>query len=176
MNCPSHYLLYSAAKHSYRELPLRLATFDMLHRNEVSGALSGLTTRASVPAGRLPHLPDGESDRRRGEAAGRLHHRLLQHVRFKAELRFCTRPPVRVGDDAMWDRAEAGLKAALEATRLPYQTSLGDGAFYGPKIDFHVADSIGRRAAGDDSARLLRRRSGSASSTSARTMPSTGRW
>jgi threonyl-tRNA synthetase len=61
-----------------------------------------------------------------------------------AQLKFCTRPEVRVGDDAMWDRAEAGLKAALEATGLPYETNPGDGAFYGPKIDFHVADSIGR--------------------------------
>jgi threonyl-tRNA synthetase len=61
-----------------------------------------------------------------------------------AELRFCTRPAVRIGDDAMWDRAETGLKAALDATGLPYQVFPGDGAFYGPKVDFHVADSIGR--------------------------------
>jgi threonyl-tRNA synthetase len=63
---------------------------------------------------------------------------------LEAKLKFGTRPPQRVGDDAMWDRAEAGLRAALEALRMPYEENPGDGAFYGPKIDFHVADSIGR--------------------------------
>jgi threonyl-tRNA synthetase len=144
MNCPSHYLMYSAGKHSYRELPLRWVTFDVLHRNELSGVLSGLT--------RVRQFQQDDChiflmDSQIATEVKRLTDFILGFYKtfaLTAELRFCTRPPVRVGDDAMWDRAEAGLKAALDATGLPYQTFPGDGAFYGPKIDFHVADSIGR--------------------------------
>jgi threonyl-tRNA synthetase len=144
MNCPSHYLMYSATKHSYRELPLRWVTFDVLHRNEVSGALAGLT--------RVRQFQQDDChiflmERQIADEVKRLADFILAFYRtfgLTAEVKFCTRPAVRVGDDAMWDRAEAGLKAALEATGLPYQTFPGDGAFYGPKIDFHVADSIGR--------------------------------
>ena len=144
MNCPSHYLMYAAGKHSYRELPLRLATFDMLHRNEVSGALAGLTRVRQFQQDDC-HIFLMESQI--AAEVKRLADFIIGFYKtfdLKAELRFCTRPPVRVGDDAMWDRAEAGLKAALEATGLAYQTVPGDGAFYGPKVDFHVADSIGR--------------------------------
>jgi len=144
MNCPSHYLLYSSAKHSYRELPLRLATFDVLHRNEVSGALSGLTRVRQFQMDDC-HVILMESQI--AEEVKRLADFITGYYRtfgLAAMLKFCTRPAVRLGDDATWDRAEAGLKAALEATGLPYETNPGDGAFYGPKIDFHVADSIGR--------------------------------
>jgi threonyl-tRNA synthetase len=144
MNCPSHYLMYLAGKHSYRELPLRLCTYDVLHRNEVSGALAGLTrvrqfqqddchiflTEAQIP---------GEVRRLTDFIMG-----FYRTFGLTAQVRFCTRPPVRVGDDTMWDRAESALRAALDATGLPYETNPGDGAFYGPKVDFHAADSIGR--------------------------------
>jgi threonyl-tRNA synthetase len=144
MNCPSHYLMYLAGKHSYRELPLRWVTFDVLHRNEVSGALAGLT--------RVRQFQQDDChiflmEKQIAEEVKRLADFILGFYKtfdLTAQVKFCTRPPVRVGDDAMWDRAEAGLKTALEATGLPYQTFPGDGAFYGPKIDFHVADSIGR--------------------------------
>jgi threonyl-tRNA synthetase len=144
MNCPSHYLMYSATKHSYRELPLRWVTFDVLHRNEVSGALAGLTRVRQFQQDDC-HIFLMESQI--ASEVKRLTDFILGFYRtfgLTAELRFCTRPKVRVGDDGMWDRAEAGLKAALESTGLPYQTFPGDGAFYGPKVDFHVADSIGR--------------------------------
>ncbi|HEY2825808.1 MAG TPA: threonine--tRNA ligase, partial [Gemmatimonadales bacterium] len=144
MNCPSHYLLYLADKHSYRELPLRYNTFDVLHRNEISGALSGLTRVRQFQQDDC-HIFLMESQI--ASEVQRLVALILGYYRtygLTAALRFCTRPPVRIGDDAMWDRAEAGLKAALDATGLPYQVFPGDGAFYGPKIDFHVADSIGR--------------------------------
>jgi threonyl-tRNA synthetase len=144
MNCPSHYLMYNAGKHSYRELPLRMATFDVLHRNEVSGALSGLTrVRQFQQDDCHVFLMEGQI----AEEVARLAGFITGYYRtfgLTAQLRFCTRPPVRIGEDAMWDRAEAGLKAALDATGLPYETNPGDGAFYGPKVDFHVADSIGR--------------------------------
>jgi threonyl-tRNA synthetase len=144
MNCPSHYLMYSAAKHSYRELPLRMSTYDVLHRNELSGALSGLTRVRQF------QMDDCHIFLMESQIADEVK-RLADFITgfyntfgLKAQLKFCTRPAVRVGDDAMWDRAEAGLRSALEATGLPYETNPGDGAFYGPKIDFHVADSIGR--------------------------------
>ena len=144
MNCPSHYLLYAAKKHSYKELPLRLSTYDVLHRNEVSGALSGLTRVRQFQQDDC-HVFLMESQI--ADEVKRLTDFILGYYAtfgLTAALRFCTRPSVRVGDDALWDRAEAGLKAALDATGLPYETNPGDGAFYGPKIDFHVADSIGR--------------------------------
>ena len=144
MNCPSHYLMYNAGKHSYRELPLRWVTFDVLHRNEVSGALGGLTRVRQFQQDDC-HIFLMESQI--ATEVRRLADFILAFYKtfdLTAELHFCTRPPVRVGDDAMWDRAEAGLKAALEATGLEYKTFAGDGAFYGPKIDFHAADSIGR--------------------------------
>ncbi len=144
MNCPSHYLMYSHGKHSYRELPLRMATFDVLHRNELSGALSGLTRVRQFS------MDDCHIFMMESQIAAEVK-RLADFIvgfyntfGLKPALKFGTRPAMRIGDDAMWDRAEAGLKAALESLDLPYTLNPGDGAFYGPKIDFHVADSIGR--------------------------------
>jgi threonyl-tRNA synthetase len=144
MNCPSHYLLYAAKKHSYRELPIRYVTYDVLHRNEVSGALSGLTRVRQFSQDDC-HIFLLES-----QIAAEVR-RLVDFILgyygtfgLTATLKFATRPAERIGDDAMWDRAEAALHAALEATGLAYELKPGDGAFYGPKIDFDVADSIGR--------------------------------
>ena len=144
MNCPSHHLLYSTKKHSYRELPIRYATQDVLHRNEVSGALSGLT-RVRQFAQDDAHLYLRE-DQVKDEVK-----RLVELVDYfystlglSYQPKFATRPEVRIGSDEMWDRAESVLRAALEATGLEYETKEGDGAFYGPKIDFDVADAIGR--------------------------------
>jgi threonyl-tRNA synthetase len=145
MNCPSHYLLYSAKKHSYRELPLRYNTYDVLHRNEVSGALSGLTRVRQFSQDDC-HIFLMESQVT--DEVKRLTDLILGYYRafgLEATLKFATRPPQRIGDDAAWDRAEAALQAALEATGFPYELKPGDGAFYGPKIDFDVADSLGRR-------------------------------
>ncbi|HTL05566.1 MAG TPA: threonine--tRNA ligase [Gemmatimonadales bacterium] len=145
MNCPSHYLLYSAKKHSYRQLPLRYCTYDVLHRNEVSGALSGLTRVRQFQQDDC-HVFLMESQI--AEEVKRLAEFILSYYAtfgLTATLKFATRPPVRIGSDATWDRAESGLRAALDATGLPYELKPGDGAFYGPKIDFDVADSIGRK-------------------------------
>jgi len=145
MNCPSHYLLYLTKKHSYRELPLRYNTYDVLHRNEVSGALSGLT--------RVRQFQQDDChiflmERQIADEVKRLADFILRYYEtfgLQATLKFATRPPVRIGDDATWDLAESGLKAALDATGMPYELKPGDGAIYGPKIDFDVADSIGRK-------------------------------
>jgi threonyl-tRNA synthetase len=144
MNCPSHYLYYGTRKHSYRELPLRFCTYDVLHRNELSGALSGLTRVRQFQQDDC-HIFLMESQI--SEEVRRLAGFILGYYGtfgLKASLRFATRPQVRVGDDAMWDRAEGALRAALEATGLPWELKAGDGAFYGPKIDFDVSDAIGR--------------------------------
>jgi threonyl-tRNA synthetase len=144
MNCPSHHLYYASDKHSYRELPLRLVTFDVLHRNELSGALSGLT-RVRQFAQDDCHVYLRE-DQIADEVRFLLGFILGYYETFglKATLKFATRPEQRIGSDELWDRAEAALRAALEATGMPYEMKEGDGAFYGPKIDFDVTDSIGR--------------------------------
>jgi threonyl-tRNA synthetase len=144
MNCPSHYLLYLAKKHSYRELPLRYVTFDVLHRNEVTGALSGLTRVRQFQQDDC-HVFIRE-DQIASEVAFLLNFILAYYQTFglSATVKFATRPPVRIGSDELWDRAESALKAALEQTGHEYELKSGDGAFYGPKIDFDVTDSIGR--------------------------------
>ena len=144
MNCPSHYILYGSAKHSYRELPLRYVTFDVLHRNELSGALSGLTrVRQFAQDDCHVFLAEEQIDE---EVRFLMEFILGYYERFglRASLKFATRPAERIGDDAMWDKTEGALRRALEATGRPYELKEGDGAFYGPKIDFDVHDSIGR--------------------------------
>jgi threonyl-tRNA synthetase len=144
MNCPSHHLYYGTARRSYRELPLRYVTFDVLHRNELSGALSGLT-RVRQFAQDDCHVYLRE-DQIAGEVKFLMDFILGHYEAFglQASLKFATRPAQRIGDDAMWDRAETALRSALEATGRPYEVNEGDGAFYGPKIDFDVTDSLGR--------------------------------
>ncbi|HVS30595.1 MAG TPA: threonine--tRNA ligase [Thermoanaerobaculia bacterium] len=145
MNCPSHFLYYGMKRHSYRDLPLRLHTQDVLHRNEASGTLSGLT-RVRQFAQDDAHIicleeqvPD-EVARFVG-----LLDQVYRAVGLEYSAKFSTRPPVRIGDDALWDRAEELLKRALDSLGRPYEVKPGEGAFYGPKIDFDVSDSIGRK-------------------------------
>jgi threonyl-tRNA synthetase len=144
MNCPSHHLYYATSQRSYRELPLRFVTFDVLHRNELSGALSGLTrVRQFAQDDCHVYLREDQI----AQEVKFLMDFILGHYKafgLEASLKFATRPPQRIGDDAMWDRAETALRSALEATGLPYSVNEGDGAFYGPKIDFDVTDSLGR--------------------------------
>ncbi len=145
MNCPSHHLLYQMKRHSYRELPIRYHTQDVLHRNEATGVLSGLTrVRQFQQDDAHIYLMESQIT----DEVKRLTE-LLRKVYTAFGLsftaRFATRPLQRIGTDETWDRAEAGLKAALEKTGLQYELKPGDGAFYGPKIDFDVSDSIGRK-------------------------------
>ncbi|HEX5633190.1 MAG TPA: threonine--tRNA ligase, partial [Gemmatimonadales bacterium] len=118
--------------------------FDALHRNELSGALSGLT-RVRQFAQDDCHVYLRE-DQIVDEVQFLLHFILGHYEAFglTAKLKFATRPEQRIGSDEMWDRAEAALEGALKATGMPYESKPGDGAFYGPKIDFDVTDSIGR--------------------------------
>src|SRR4026209_1674492 len=123
-------------KLSSRELPLRYSTYDVLHRNEVSGALSGLTR---VRQFMMDDCHIFLMEQQIAAEVRRLVDFILAYYRtfgLTATLKFATRPPVRLGTDETWDRAEAGLRAALEAIGLPYEPKPGDGALYGPKIDF----------------------------------------
>jgi threonyl-tRNA synthetase len=145
MNCPSHHLFYGFKKHSYRDLPLRFHTQDVLHRNEAAGSLGGLT-RVRQFAQDDAHIYCMESqitDEVRRFV--KLLDRVYKAVGLTYAVKLSTRPEQRLGDDSLWDRAEGGLKAALESLGLAYELAPGDGAFYGPKIDFAVSDSIGRR-------------------------------
>ena len=145
MNCPGHMLIFASQMRSYRELPLRIADQGVLHRQEASGVLSGLT-RVRQFAQDDAHCFVAE------EQIGAEVERLLRLVdgvyadfglRYTTEL--STRPEDHLGDVATWDRAEAQLRQALEASGRPFALSEGEGNFYGPKIDFHVMDAIGRK-------------------------------
>src|SRR5579862_2327342 len=144
MNCPGHCLLYAMERHSYRDLPVRYYEPGLLHRNEPSGTLHGLL--------RVRHFAQDDAhifctdEQVRSEVAGCLQFGfdIYRLFGFEARLELSTRPPKRIGDDALWDRAEGALTSALEDLGLDYQLGEGDGAFYGPKIDMHTTDSLGR--------------------------------
>jgi threonyl-tRNA synthetase len=145
MNCPSHHLFYEMKRRSYRELPLRLHTQDVLHRNEATGVLSGLTRVRQFQQDDA-HIYLMESQI--ADEVARLTKlivKVYEAFGLTYTAKFATRPDKKIGDDALWDKAEAALQAALEATGMAYELKPGDGAFYGPKIDFDVADSLGRK-------------------------------
>jgi threonyl-tRNA synthetase len=145
MNCPGHFLMYASEVRSYRDLPIRFHEQTPLHRNEASGVLSGLT-RVRQFSQDDAHCFVMESQI--GEEVERLL-RLVQRVYDDFELdysvKLSTRPEEFLGTIDTWNHAEAELRRALEASGKPYAVNAGDGAFYGPKIDFDVTDAIGRR-------------------------------
>jgi threonyl-tRNA synthetase len=147
MNCPSHYLIYKMGKRSYRELPIRYFTVDVLHRNELSGSLGGLT-RVRQFAQDDAHIFVMESQiADECQRIVDLMKTVYGAFGLEFKLGFSTRPAnpaERVGDDALWDKAEGVLRSALERIGLPWKLNPGEGAFYGPKIDFTVTDSLGR--------------------------------
>jgi threonyl-tRNA synthetase len=144
MNCPGHCQLYSMRPHSYRDLPVRYSEPGPLHRNEPSGTLHGLL--------RVRHFTQDDNhifcteEQIQDEVAGVLEFAFATYEVFGLDVRLelSTRPEVRIGSDELWDRSEAALKDALEQQGLAYDLNEGDGAFYGPKIDMHVTDSLGR--------------------------------
>jgi len=146
MNCPGHVLIFGNRLRSYRELPLRLAEFGSCHRNEPSGALHGLMrVRGFIQDD--AHIFCSE-DQVTGEAIAccKLLLSIYRDFGFEdVEIKFADRPAVRVGSDAVWDRAERDLKAAVEAASLDYTLNPGEGAFYGPKLEFHLRDALGRQ-------------------------------
>ena len=145
MNCPGHVQIYNAGLHSYRDLPLRYGEFGSCHRNEASGALHGIMRVRGFTQ------DDGHvfctEDQIQAEVAEFV--KLLRHVYAdfgftEIIYKLSTRPEKRVGSDADWDRSEAALTHALESQGIDYQLQPGEGAFYGPKIEFTLKDSLGR--------------------------------
>jgi threonyl-tRNA synthetase len=144
MNCPDTMLFFKSDKRSYRELPLRVAEFGTLHRNEMPGVLSG-ATRVRQFCQDDAHIFAAEDQI--GDEISLLLKMVDQtYALFDLdyEIELSTRPEKFMGEVEVWDEAEAGLKAALEANGKSYSIHEGDGAFYGPKIDFQVRDSLGR--------------------------------
>jgi len=144
MNCPGHVQLFAAERHSYRDLPIRLAEAGLVHRHEPSGVLHGLL-RVRAFTQDDAHIFCTE-EQIEDEVLGCLDQGFAMYDLFDFEprLELSTRPPQRIGTDEMWDRAEAALERALARRELSYEVNEGDGAFYGPKIDLHMTDSIGR--------------------------------
>ncbi len=144
MNCPGHAHLFNSSRHSYRDLPVRYSEPGLLHRNEASGVLHGLL-RARHFAQDDAHIFCSE-DQIQEEVAGCLEFAFATYRLFDFDVRLelSTRPEQRVGSDELWDRAEEALTNALDSQGLSYELNPGDGAFYGPKIDMHMTDSLGR--------------------------------
>jgi threonyl-tRNA synthetase len=144
MNCPGHILVFGNRMRSYRELPLRLAEAASLQRNELAGTLHGLT--------RVRNITQDDShlfctrEQIEEEVFGCLDYTAYLYGLFDLDFRFelSTRPENRLGSDEEWDFTEGALKTALERRELVYDLNEGDGAFYGPKIDLHMTDSLGR--------------------------------
>uniref|UniRef100_M4C172 threonine--tRNA ligase n=2 Tax=Hyaloperonospora arabidopsidis (strain Emoy2) TaxID=559515 RepID=M4C172_HYAAE len=146
MNCPGHCLIFrEARKYSYRDLPVRLADFSALHRNEASGALSGLTRV------RRFHQDDAHIFCTASQVQSEISHALdfVKHVYgifgFEFNLRLSTRPEKYMGELELWDDAEDQLRLALDDFGQPWSVNEGDGAFYGPKIDIVVTDALKRQ-------------------------------
>ena len=144
MNCPGHMLLFRQQLRSYRELPLRYAEAAPLHRNERAGALHGLTRVRSVTQDDAHIFCTREQIE--DEIFGCLDYAkyLYDLHGLEASFELSTRPDNKLGTDAEWDFTEGALRAALDRRGLEYSINAGDGAFYGPKIDLHMRDSLGR--------------------------------
>jgi threonyl-tRNA synthetase len=144
MNCPAHVQIYKDERRSYRDLPIRYSEAGLVHRHEASGVLHGLL--------RVRHITQDDAHIFCSE--DQVQEEVLQCLRFgffiydifgfEPRLELSTRPEQRLGSEEMWDRAEQALAGALDTAGLAYELNPGDGAFYGPKIDLHMTDSIGR--------------------------------
>ncbi|MEA2457031.1 MAG: threonyl-tRNA synthetase, partial [Thermoleophilaceae bacterium] len=144
MNCPAHIQIYKEERRSYRDLPIRYSEQGLVHRHEPSGTLHGLM--------RVRHITQDDAhifctqEQIEAEVLGCLDFGFFLYdiFGFEPRLELSTRPENRIGSDEMWDSAEAALAGALDKRELEYDVNAGDGAFYGPKIDLHMRDSIGR--------------------------------
>ena len=144
MNCPGSMLYYQSKPHSYRDFPMRVAELGRVHRHELSGALHGLMrVRAfTQDDAHIFMLPEQIKDEIKGVV--KLIDSVYKTFGFEYHLELSTRPEDSIGTDEEWETAENGLREALEELNLPYILNEGDGAFYGPKIDFHLKDCLGR--------------------------------
>lgn len=145
MNCPCHVQIFNQGIKSYRDLPLRMAEFGTCHRNEPSGALHGLMRVRGFTQDDAHIFCTEDQITEETKAFCDLLLEVYKDLGFEeVKVKFSDRPEVRAGDDAIWDKAEASLKEAVEATGLEYTLNPGEGAFYGPKLEFVIRDAIGR--------------------------------
>ena len=144
MNCPGSILVYQNEMHSYRDFPIRMAELGLVHRHELSGALHGLFrvrsfTQDDAHVFMLPSQIKEELIK-----VIDLFDRIYSQFGLTYRVELSTKPDNAMGDDAIWEAATNALREAIEEKQIPYQINEGDGAFYGPKLDFHIRDSIGR--------------------------------
>ena len=144
MNCPGGILVYQNEMHSYRDFPLRYAELGLVHRHELSGALHGLFrvrafTQDDAHVFMLPSQMQSELMK-----VIELFDRIYSQFGLKYHVELSTKPDNAMGDDAIWEAATEALRNAIEAKDIPYVINPGDGAFYGPKLDYHIEDSLGR--------------------------------
>jgi len=144
MNCPAHIQIYKADRRSYRDLPLRLSEAGLVHRHEPSGTLHGLLRVRHITQDDAHIFCAPDDVEREVIACLDFGFFLYDLFGFEPRLELSTRPERRIGTDEMWDAAEGALEGALRARGLDFDLNAGDGAFYGPKIDLHMTDSIGR--------------------------------
>jgi len=146
MNCPGHVMIFNQGIKSYRDLPLRISEFGICHRNEPSGTLHGLMRGRSFTQDDAHVFCTEEQIGSEVSTLIDLTYRMYNDFGFEdIEVALSTRPENRVGDDLLWDRSEKALAAALEEKEIPFTVQEGEGAFYGPKHEFVLRDSIGRR-------------------------------
>jgi threonyl-tRNA synthetase len=145
MNCPAHVQIYKNDIRSYRDLPIRMAEFGCCHRNEPHGALHGLMRVRQMTQDDAHIFCREDQVTEETTAFCALLTSVYEDLGFEElEVKLATRPETRAGEDSVWDRAEAALEAAVNAANLEYEITPGEGAFYGPKLEFHLKDAIGR--------------------------------
>lgn len=144
MNCPGGILVYQNEMHSYRDFPLRYAELGLVHRHELSGALHGLfRVRAFTQDDAHVFMLPGQMQSELMKVI-ELFDRIYSQFGLKYHVELSTKPDNAMGDDAIWEAATEALRNAIEAKGIPYVINPGDGAFYGPKLDYHIEDSLGR--------------------------------
>ena len=144
MNCPGGILVYANDMHSYRDLPIRMAELGLVHRHELSGALHGLFRVRSFTQDDAHVFMTPSQIKEELMSVIDLFGRIYSQFGLSYHVELSTKPEGAIGDDAIWELATEALREAIEAKGIPYRINEGDGAFYGPKLDFHIRDSIGR--------------------------------